>query len=212
LVFIQLTPYRYPTSQLELRRTITSMTLTEEREILKQINKLQQQKLKSDEFQAYDGKIKDHRAMTNQLRDSLRQQTTLIQELRVEFNTMTTAADLGCHIKDLVGQKVGCPTEKIGPVIGKKGKNIKSIQTETNVSIDVQRKGDIHLIGTKESIGKAVSDINKMIERKEEVIELNETVKTFMTTAKITALTELRERHPDVYLNVGRDDSKTWKQ
>jgi polyribonucleotide nucleotidyltransferase len=206
MVFIKLTPY--PTSQLELRRTITSMTLTEERDILKQINKLQQQKLKSDEFQAYDGKIKEHRAMTSQLRDSLRQQTTVIQELRVEFNTMTTAADLGCHIKDLVGQKVDCPTEKIGPVIGKKGKNIKSIQTEANVAIDVQRKGDIHLIGTKESIGKAVSDINKLIERKEEFIDLNETVKTFLTTAKITALTQLRERHPDVYVNVGRDDNK----
>jgi polyribonucleotide nucleotidyltransferase len=184
------------------------MTLTEERDVLRQINKLQQQKQKSDAFQAYDEKIKKCRATTNQLRDSLRQLTTMTQELRVELNTMTTAVDLGCHVKDLVGQKVDCPTDKLGPVIGKNGKNIKSIQTGANVSIDVQRKGDIRLIGTKESIGKAVTDINKVIERKEEFIDVTETVKTYMTTAKITALTELRERFPDVYVNVGRDDTK----
>lgn len=193
-------------SKLELERTIHSMPLSQERDILKQINKLQQQKQKSETFQAYDSTIKEHRAKTNELRDALRSHNAIIQQLRIEHQTLTTAVDLGCHVKDLVGQKLDCPQEKIGPVIGKKGKNIQSIQTSSNVNIDVQKKGDIHLIGTKESIGKAMSDIQKTIERQEETIELASKSHAYMTTAKITALNDLRERHPDTYVNVARGE------
>lgn len=184
------------------------MSLGEEKDILRQINKLQQQKIKLDEFNTFDAKVKHHRAMTGQLRDSMRNQNATISALRTELNTIATAVELGCHVKELVGTKLECPTDKIGPIIGKKGKNLQSIQSSSHVTIDVQREGDIRLVGTKASIEKAKMDLVKVIERTEEMVELSSKLREYLVAYKITALSELRDRHPDVYFNVTRNSDQ----
>jgi transcription antitermination factor NusA-like protein len=194
-------------SKLELERTINSMSLAAEREILKQIHKLKIQRRQVAEFLAHDREIKEKKTTVTTLRESLKEQRTEISELKTELTTVNTAVELGCEVKDLLGKKIDCPVEKLGNVIGKKGKNLARLKTSTHVNVDIVRnQGDIRLIGTLDSLDAAVSNLDKVIQQTEETLELPPGMHTYLTSAKITALSQLRERHSDVYFNISRSN------
>lgn len=183
------------------------MSLAAEREILKQIYKLNQARRQMGEFVQHDQQIKDKKTAVTTLRESLKEQRAGISELKLEVATVSTAVTLGCEVKDLLGKKVDCPAEKIGNVIGKMGKNVQNLMSTTNVSVDIVRsQGDIRLVGTLESLNAAISNLEKVISQTEVTIELSALTHKYLASAKITALSQLRERHPNVYFNVSRSD------
>jgi polyribonucleotide nucleotidyltransferase len=189
--------------ELERERTIHSWTLPQEREILKKINKLNIQKRKIQEFQKYDKAIKQKKNTVSQLRSTLKDQRTSIQNVRRELSAVSTAVQLGCQIQDLLGKKLECPTDKIGYVIGKNGRHIQQLQQQNHVNVQIVKKshGDIHLIGTMDAIHAATTDIQKNIQRIETHVPLTPVMHLYCTQAKITALPDLRKRHPHVYIH-----------
>lgn len=85
------------------------------------------------------------------------------------------------------------------------------MQNASHVTIDVVGKqgGDIHLVGTKESIDKAKSDLVRVIERTEEMVDLSSKLREYLTGYKIHALADLRERHPEVNFGVARSNKSS---
>lgn len=185
------------------------MTLAAEREILKRIHKLNIQRRQVAEFQAQDKEIQIWKSTVSNLRESLKEQREEILGLKVELNTVSTAVDLGCEVKDLLGKKIDCPIEKLGNVIGKKGKNVQSLMSTNRVNVDIaRRQGDIRLIGTLGSLDAAVSSLDKVIQQKEENMELPAATHKYLTSSKITALSQLRDRHPDAYFSILRSNGE----
>jgi polyribonucleotide nucleotidyltransferase len=198
--------------ELERERTIHSWTLSEEREILKKINKLNLQKRKVQEFEKYDQAIKEKKNTVSKLRNTLKEHRSNIQNLQKELSAVSTAVQLGCQVQDLLGTKLECPTDKIGSVIGKNGRHIQLLQQQNHVNVEIvkgkksqhnnnKKDGKIHLIGTIDAIHAATHDIQKTIQRIETHIPVTPILHLYCTQAKITALADLRNRHPHVYIH-----------
>jgi rRNA processing protein Krr1/Pno1 len=192
-------------SKLELERTINSMSLAAERAILKQIHKLNVSRRQVSELAVLDEQVKAKKTVVVALRENLKEQRAEISELKEELATVNTAVHLGCQVKDLMCKKIECPAERIGAVIGKKGKNVQNLKSTANVDVDIVRHNNvIHLTGTSESLDKAVDKLGKVISQIEETIELSKSMHNYLTSSKIGTLSEWRSRHPVVHFNLNR--------
>jgi len=121
--------------------------------------------------------------------------------VRLELAPVRTANQLGCNVEELLGRKVDCPVEKLGQVIGKKGKTIQALSNKSNVTLDVRRtddEGKLHIIGPLASLDKAVLNLDRVISKTEEEVKLPEALVSYLTTRGVNKFAELRVSHPDV--------------
>ena len=177
------------------------MSLAEERALLKKIHKLKTMRQKVVDFESYDEEIKQKKTAVSTLRTQIQEQRVGISELQTELQTVNTALELGCDVESLVGTKVACPTDKLGRVIGRKGQNVQQLRQTAHVDI-VQ--SDIRLVGTKDSLEAAKSNLDRVIQQTEETVEVPVATHNYLTSSKISALPELYERHPDVRFQISR--------
>lgn len=197
--------------RLELERTINSMSLAAEREILKKIHKLNLTRRQVNELVLHDQRVQARKTTVTTLRETLKEQQAEISDIKLELATVSTAVTLGCEVKDLQCKKIDCPSERIGAVIGKKGKHVQKLKSTANVDVDIVR-GDsntIHLVGTSDSLDVAVSNLDKVISEVERTIALSDAAQKYLTSAKITLQSEWRERYPNVYFNINRPKKET---
>jgi len=177
------------------------MSLAEERALLKKIHKLKTMRQKVVDFESYDEEIKQKKTAVSTLRTQIQEQRVGISELQTELQTVNTALELGCDVKSLVGTKVACPTDKLGRVIGRKGQNVQQLRQTAHVDI-VQ--SDIRLVGTKDSLEAAKSNLDRVIQQTEETVKVPVATHNYLTSSKISALAELYERHPGVRFQISR--------
>ena len=196
----------YFRSKLELERTINSMSLAAEREILKKIYKLKIARKQLDEKKQQDQQIKQQKAAVSTLRGSLKEKRADISELKIELSTVQTAVALGCEVKDLLGKKMECPTDKIGMILGKKGKNIQKIMSTNNVDVQIVKdQGDIHLVGASlKSLDIVVAKLEEAMTKIEKNIEISSLLHYYLTSSTITLLATLRSRHPNIHIDMKR--------
>lgn len=182
------------------------MSLQEERTILKQIHKLKLLQNQINEFMEYDRNIKSHKETMGQLRTSLKEQRSSIATLKTELSSVSMAVELGCDIGQLVGTKLECPPDSVGRVIGKKGKNLQQLMKTTNTNVDVE-KTQVRLVGTLDSLEVAKTNLEKTITRTEQSIQASADLIKYLTSPKIALLQTLRDKHPDVWFQVHRNDT-----
>lgn len=189
---------------MELERTINSMSLAEERAILKKILKLQTMRQKAVDFAVFDRQIKEKKSIVNNLRVQIQEYRARISSLQTELETVNTALMLGCDVSSLVGTQVNVPADKIGQVIGRKGKNVQQLSKTVNVNFVRGENGAIRLVGTLDSLGAAKSNLDRVMQQTDESIIVPLLTHNYLTTSKIVALTELRDRHPNVHFQMKR--------
>jgi rRNA processing protein Krr1/Pno1 len=200
---------RFIFRQLERDRTEKSMPLKEEREILKQIGKAEKTKREVQEYNIYDKSIKDRKAKIVELRESLKTLNATAGALRTEVSLSNTAKKFGCNVEDLLGMKVGCPKNKIGNVIGRKGGTMKNIMETSNVSVVVDRDyGNITMLGSHEALDHACAILDRIISSTEKALDASPLQIKYFTAKSISAVTDLRNRHPDVVLTVPRANTQ----
>lgn len=128
-----------------------------------------------------------------------------------------------------MGAKVECPADKLGQVIGKKGKNLQHLQTKSSVSVDIARKGDIgkreeqveqdrqrhvHIFGPMHSLESAKANLDRVIATTEEKTKFSTQFIRYLLSKGVSVLTEIRASHPDVGVDLpptrnGKQPSKT---
>ena len=182
------------------------MSLAAEREILKKIHKLNIARRQLCEKKQHDQQIKEQKAAVSTLRGSLKEKRADISELKTELSTVQTAVALGCEVKDLLGKKIGCPTDKIGTILGKKGKNIQEIMSSNNVDVQIVKdQGDIHLIGTSlESLDAVVAKLEEAMTKVDKIVEMPSSLHYYLTSSNIMLMPSLRTRHPDIIIDMKR--------
>ena len=182
------------------------MSLAAEREILKKIYKLNIARRQLCEKKQHDQQIQQQKAAVSTLRGSLKEKRADISELKIELSTVQTAVALGCEVKDLLGKKMECPTDKIGMILGKKGKNIQEIMSTNNVDVQIVKdQGDIHLVGASlESLDIVVAKLEQAMTKIEKSIEISSSLHHYLTSTNITLMNTLRSRHPDTSIDLKR--------
>lgn len=191
---------------LERKRTINSMPLAEEREILKQIARVQKKKREVELFENYDAQFKEKKAQVLELRETLKNLRNNITNLRAELDLSKMAETAGCSKDEIVCMKLECPQDKMGKVIGKKGSNVKQLSQKTHVAVDINRKqGDIRITGALDNLETAASDLDKVISSRQEEFEVPEILVDYLTARHITKLEEMRTNYPDLYVAMKRN-------
>ncbi len=163
-------------NDLERRRTLTSLPLSEEKDILRQMDQLKKSKIQIAASKVHEKAIEEKKAEIETLRNELRNATAQIAELDAAIAKIDLAKRLGCATQDLQTSVIDCPKEKLGEVIGKGGMKIKELEKETGCIVDVDKvNGQVHLRGNAAVIEKcsiAIENITKSIE--EEIVLTSE--------------------------------------
>jgi rRNA processing protein Krr1/Pno1 len=195
--------------RLERERTAKSMDLKDEKEILRQMSRAEKTKREVQEFETYDKAIKDRKAKTVELRESLKTLNAAVSTLRTEVSVRSAAKKLGCNVEDLLGMKVDCPKDKIGNVIGRKGSVMKNIMQKSNVNVDVNRdSGNIMILGSRDALGLACEDLDRIFASIEKTVDASPVQVKYFTSKSIAAVTDFRNRHPNVILSVTRANTQ----
>jgi len=167
--------------ELERQRTTTSVSLAEEKSILRQIDQIKKSKIQIEENVEHERAIQDKKTQIEALRTGSRSMTAQIAELENAISKIDLAERLGCTTNDLQTCAIDCPVGKLGEVIGKGGTNIKQLEKRTGCIIDVDKvKGQVHLRGDAEAIKKGIEEIENITHSVEDEIRLTAEVHTYL--------------------------------
>ena len=170
-------------SALEFARTTTSLILSDEKDILREIAGLQRLKNQIEEYNACEGRVQEIKGNLNNHRDALKKTSLAIDELEKAIAKVRMAKKLGCAPAELMVVSVDCPAKKIGLIIGRNGANIKMIEEKSHVSMDVDSvKSKIHLTGSHAAIQAAIVAIDRVVKSIDEEVHVSDDLITYMTS------------------------------
>ncbi|KAG7355708.1 KH domain containing protein [Nitzschia inconspicua] len=194
---------------LERKRTINSVTLAEERQILKEIAAVKRIKLQVEEYHKLERQAQDLKKQLNDIRDALSETLAATDEVSAALSKVRLANKLGCQTQELTKKEVECPTTKLGKVIGKGGATISMIQESCKVVMDVDKQTQkITITGSEDSIQAAINKIDKIVQLVEEEIEIEKNLLVYLTSKYVTVIEQLRSAIPDAHVETMRSNGK----
>lgn len=193
---------------LEYQRTRTSLALSDEKLILRQIDSIKRSKIQLEEWNDHERAIQEKKNEISALRDSLRTIITSIAELESALSKVELANRLGCTTAELQTRVVDCPEGKLGFVIGKNGGTIKQIEERTGVHADVDKVGlKIHLHGSETSLDAAVQEVEKITLAVTEDIVLSDAFISYLLTKRLGVFARFQQDNPNVYFDLSKEAS-----
>jgi len=191
---------------LEYHRTRTSLTLSDEKFILRSIDSIKRAKVQLDDFNDHERAIQDKKNEISTLRDTLRTIIASIGELESALSRVELANRLGCTTAELQTRVVECPENKLGFVIGKNGANIKQIELRTGVQVDVDKVGmKIHLHGSEAALEAAVEEVEKITLSVSDEFAISEALVDYLLAKRLEFFAKLQQDHPNVYFDFSKD-------
>jgi len=195
---------------LEHKRTVTSISLAEERQILKQINGIKKTKTQVEEYNKMEDEVQFIKNKLSILRENLDETFTGTDEIQNALEKVKLANKLDCGTDEISTKEiVDCPKAKLGMVIGKNGSMIKQLEDTCKVSIDVEKgTNKITITGSEVSIERATKEIERIIRTEEEVIVLEKLLLDYLTSKYVNVIEQLRQKYAGSYVDVSRSDGK----
>jgi polyribonucleotide nucleotidyltransferase len=139
----------------------------------------------------------------------LKTHNTSLGEIEAALTKVKLANKLGCTTQELIATQIGCPKEKIGAIIGKKGSMIKKIEAATNVNIDVDKDTNgITVLGNQASIDIARAEIDKLIRTEAVEVDAPKRLLSYLGEKHISVIQDLREANDDVTIDILRRNGK----
>jgi len=195
-------------TKLEYTRTSVSLCLSDEKQLLRQIDAIKRAKSTLLDYRQHEVAIQEKKSEISSLRDHLRTVDASIFELESALAKVELARRLGCDTAELQTRIVNCPSDKIGHIIGKNGSALKQLESRTGVRIDVDKVGsEIHLQGSASALDAAVREVENITLAIEEELKLTLGTIGYLLAKKSTILNKLQESHPFVYFDVSRNSN-----
>lgn len=195
-------------NELETRRTTSSLSLSEEKDILRQIASIKRAKIQLEEFKGHEKNIQDKKNELNELRNVLRGSIAQIAELDGALSKVELAKRLGCSTGELKTHIVDCPGGKLGHVIGKNGANIKQMEKKTGCMVDVDKvKSQVHLHGSEIAIQKAVEHLENITLSVEESFKVSHAVHAFLFSKRMAEFNKISEKHSQTYFDLSKEST-----
>lgn len=191
---------------LEHERTVTSIALAEERQILKEIKGITRLKKEVEEYDAKEVEINLLKGKLDLLRDELSDLFSGVDEIQAALGKVRLAKKLECETDEITSKEMACPLNKIGNVIGKNGSMVKQIQESCKVLIDFENvAAKLTITGSVSSIERAVKEIERIILTVEEVLSVDQTMSVYLTTKHVHLVQQLRDEYTDSYVEMDRN-------
>lgn len=191
--------------KLEYQRTTSSLSLSAEKQLLRQIDVIKKSKKVLEEYHVHEQSIQEKKNEISALRDSQRTISAAIAELESALSKVELAKRLGCTTAELQTRVVDCPGDKIGHVIGKNGSSLKQLEQRTGVQIDVDKVGSkVHLQGSASALDAAVREVEQITLAVEEEVKMTPAVVSYFLAQKTAVLSKISSAHPYVHTDLSR--------
>jgi len=195
-------------AKLEYDRTTTSLTLSEEKYVLRQMDMIKKQKKLLEENNIHERAIQEKKNAISESRDFLRTVTAQIAELELALSKVELAKRLGCTTSELRTMVVDCPSDKIGHIIGKNGASLRQLEVRTGVQVDIDKVGSkIHLQGSASALEAAVELVENVTLAVEEEVILPAPIVGYLLSQRSAILNKIQLSNPNVHFDLSRSSS-----
>ncbi len=182
--------------KLERTHSTTSQTTVQERQFMRDMDKLRQKKKALALYMKVQADIDVLKANKNVQMKELHERETLINELIGGLRKVKLAQKLSCNLTDLFEQTINIEESKISRVVGKGGQNLRTIEGECGVSLDMDRVGGgIHIMGTRATIELALDMVMSIVDTAIEEFTAPEVIVICLQMEKQLLLNEIQARH-----------------
>jgi uncharacterized coiled-coil DUF342 family protein len=167
--------------ELERKRTRTSLPLAEEKDILRQIERVKKTIIQAQENKEHESLIQEKKSEIETLKNEMRNLSIQISELNNAILKIGLAERLHCSTNELETKVVDCPADKMGEIIGKGGSKLKELREQTGCVLEVDTdKSQVTLKGTASAIQSAIEKIDNIILTLDDEILLTSKIHAFL--------------------------------
>lgn len=127
----------------ELQQTTTSISNAEEKLILRDLSQLKDKLTQWQEFDKFQEWVEATRNERNERFQKNKEYEQQIQQLNVALKKVKVATAIGAVVTDFVTIEVTVPEDRMGVVIGRQFANLRQIELDCGVLLDVDNKANI---------------------------------------------------------------------
>ncbi|KAJ0398910.1 hypothetical protein ATCC90586_005917 [Pythium insidiosum] len=193
-------------ARLELRRSTTSMSLQDEKYILRELQLLRERKAQLAEaaqFQQWVDATKQEREERFARNRALQEQ---VAQLERAVKQAALAAAHGCDVAALETRTLAVPAERMGNVIGKAYANLRKLEADHGVLLDVDNKtNELSVTGPAAHVAAARAAVENIALATSHTIGLHPDTVKLLLAQKGRALQELEQRF-GVKIDLNRAD------
>ncbi|KAF0683570.1 Aste57867_24427 [Aphanomyces stellatus] len=129
--------------KLEFKRNTTSMTLNDEKKLLRDIDNIKLQKTELVEFEAFNERVQTLKDKKKSLFDTLKLAEAQEKEMHVTLRKIKLAEQLHTTIHKFETISVTVPKEKMGLVVGKGFAKLRQFEDTYHVLLDVENGSQV---------------------------------------------------------------------
>ena len=126
--------------KLEMKRTTTSMTLNQEKQIIKEIEQGQKDLKLLAKYEKFNTKIQELKAQRQEADDIYKNKNTTSRDMKTGLMKLEISGKLKIEPTEIITEVFEFPGEFIGRVIGKKGAGKRDIEEQCNVELSIDAK------------------------------------------------------------------------
>ncbi|ETW08622.1 hypothetical protein, variant [Aphanomyces invadans] len=124
--------------KLEFRRNTTSMTLNDEKKLLRDIETIKLLKVELVEYEEFNTRVQYLKDKKKSLFDTLKQAEAQEKELQLTLRKLRLAETLNVSINQFETISITVPRDKMGLVVGKGFAKLRQLEESYNVLLDVE--------------------------------------------------------------------------
>ena len=182
---------------LEYKRTTQSMSLADEKKILRQIGLFKKEKLRIKGYAQTEGGLKDLKARKTQLFDERKGKEAAMAELSQGIRKLQLAQRVGVSADQLVMVPFQVPEACMARLVGKGGTNIRRIEEIYSVSIDFDhgRGGAGKVSGSAAACALAQQEIDDVANAVNEDMRVSEALTLTLLSGRAALAQALMAEH-----------------
>lgn len=183
-------------SRLEFRRNTTSISLNAEKQLLKEIDSLKAKKTSLKDYLSVQSAIDELKSQRAETIARGRSTEDAVSDLSTGLKKLKLAESAGCDAKDLVTIQVSVPESKFGAIIGKSGANLKQVETDCKVCIDMDKPNQVmRITGSAGGCARAQSAVEEITCAIEETIGLHPDAQGVLLNRRAYLLQEFKDKY-----------------
>ena len=182
---------------LEYKRTTQSMSLMDEKKLLRQIGLYKKEKLRVKEYNLAEEGLKSLKAHKYHLHDERKAKEGAMTELSKALRKMQLAQRVGVAAEELIEEGLEVPEGCMARLVGKGGMNLRRIEEACAVSIDFDHGGggSGRISGSAAAVAAAREQIEEVTAAVSEEIKVSPSLCATLLTGRAARTQALMNEH-----------------
>lgn len=163
--------------KIEHTHNTTPQTNAAEREFMREKEKLRQKRKALASYNKVQSEVNELRSKLTDLRKSQAEKDDAINELHQGLRKVKVSNKTGCTSAEISERKFTVEPSKVARIVGRGGSNMRMIESDHGVSIEIDNNGGIvRVMGVESAIESAVAAIMAIVETSIEEFSLSDEI------------------------------------